>query len=81
MPIWLVLGFTGSDGRVAALARAGRADRQRKQQTTGRGAGIDAQAGRAALSGCSAPDPGQERRPIQIVALYRLGRRPCADRR
>ncbi|MGV2114654.1 IS21 family transposase [Agrobacterium salinitolerans] len=33
----VVLGFTGSYGRVAAFARAWRADRQREQQTTGRG--------------------------------------------
>jgi transposase len=32
------LGYTGSYGRVAAFARAWRADRQREQQTTGRGA-------------------------------------------
>ena len=31
------LGYTGSYGRVAAFARAWRADRQREQQTTGRG--------------------------------------------
>lgn len=31
------LGFTGSYGRVAAFARQWRADRQREQQTTGRG--------------------------------------------
>ena len=31
------LGFTGSYGRVAAFARDWRADRQREQQTTGRG--------------------------------------------
>jgi hypothetical protein len=31
------LGFTGSYGRVAAFARRWRADRQREQQTTGRG--------------------------------------------
>jgi len=33
----LVLGFTGSYGRVAAFARNWRDDRQREQQTTGRG--------------------------------------------
>ena len=33
----VVLGFTGSYGRVAAFARNWRADRQREQQTTGRG--------------------------------------------
>ena len=33
----VVLGFTGSYGRVAAFARQWRADRQREQQTTGRG--------------------------------------------
>lgn len=33
----MVLGFTGSYGRVAAFARDWRADRQREQQTTGRG--------------------------------------------
>ena len=33
----VALGFTGSYGRVAAFARAWRADRQREQQTTGRG--------------------------------------------
>lgn len=33
----VVLGFTGSYGRVAAFARDWRADRQREQQTTGRG--------------------------------------------
>jgi hypothetical protein len=33
----LVLGFTGSYARVAAFARAWKADRQREQQTTGRG--------------------------------------------
>ena len=33
----LVLGFDGSYGRVAAFARDWRADRQRDQQTTGRG--------------------------------------------
>ena len=31
------LGYTGSYGRVAAFARVWRADRQREQQTTGRG--------------------------------------------
>ena len=31
------LGYTGSYGRVAAFARACRADRQREQQTTGQG--------------------------------------------
>ena len=33
----VALGFTGSYGRVAAFARRWRADRQREQQTTGRG--------------------------------------------
>lgn len=33
----VVLGFTGSYGRVAAFARDWRAERQREQQTTGRG--------------------------------------------
>jgi transposase len=33
----VALGFTGSYGRVAAFARDWRADRQREQQTTGRG--------------------------------------------
>ena len=33
----VVLGFTGSYNRVAAFARQWRADRQREQQTTGRG--------------------------------------------
>ena len=33
----VTLGFTGSYGRVAAFARRWRADRQREQQTTGRG--------------------------------------------
>jgi transposase len=33
----VALGFTGSYGRVAAFSRAWRADRQREQQTTGRG--------------------------------------------
>jgi transposase len=33
----VALGFTGSYGRVAAFARNWRADRQREQQTTGRG--------------------------------------------
>ena len=33
----VVLGFTGSYARVAAFARRWRADRQREQQTTGRG--------------------------------------------
>ena len=33
----VTLGFTGSYGRVAAFARAWRADRLREQQTTGRG--------------------------------------------
>ena len=33
----MTLGFTGSYGRVAAFARGWRADRQRDQQTTGRG--------------------------------------------
>ncbi len=33
----VVLGFTGSYGRVAAFARDWRADRQQEQQTTGRG--------------------------------------------
>ncbi len=33
----VALGFTGSYGRVAAFAREWRADRQREQQTTGRG--------------------------------------------
>jgi hypothetical protein len=33
----VVLGFNGSYGRVAAFARGWRADRQREQQTTGRG--------------------------------------------
>ena len=33
----VTLGFTGSYGRVAAFARQWRADRQREQQTTGRG--------------------------------------------
>ena len=33
----VALGFTGSYGRVAAFARQWRADRQREQQTTGRG--------------------------------------------
>jgi transposase len=33
----VVLGFTGSYGRVAAFARKWHADRQREQQTTGRG--------------------------------------------
>ena len=33
----VALGFTGSYGRVAAFARTWRADRQREQQTTGRG--------------------------------------------
>ena len=33
----VVLGFSGSYGRVAAFARAWRADRQRAQQTAGRG--------------------------------------------
>lgn len=33
----LAFGFTGSYGRVAAFARDWRADRQREQQTTGRG--------------------------------------------
>ncbi|CAM8621402.1 COG4584 Transposase and inactivated derivatives [Paracoccaceae bacterium] len=33
----IALGFTGSYGRVAAFARSWRADRQREQQTTGRG--------------------------------------------
>jgi transposase len=33
----VALGFTGSYGRVAAFARKWRADRQREQQTTGRG--------------------------------------------
>ena len=33
----VALGFTGSYSRVAAFARDWRADRQRKQQTTGRG--------------------------------------------
>ena len=33
----VVLGFTGSYGRVAAFARAWRFDRQREQQTAGRG--------------------------------------------
>ena len=33
----VVLGFDGSYGRVAAFARDWRADRQRDQQTTGRG--------------------------------------------
>lgn len=33
----MVLGFDGSYGRVAAFAREWRADRQRDQQTTGRG--------------------------------------------
>ncbi len=33
----VVLGFTGSYGRVAAFARNWRADRQRESQTTGRG--------------------------------------------
>ncbi len=33
----VVLGFTGSYGRVAAFARQWRVDRQREQQTTGRG--------------------------------------------
>jgi len=32
-----VLGFTGSCARVAAFARRWRSDRQREQQTTGRG--------------------------------------------
>ena len=33
----VVLGFTGSHGRVAAFARNWQADRQRESQTTGRG--------------------------------------------
>ena len=33
----VALGFTGSYGRVAAFAREWRVDRQREQQTTGRG--------------------------------------------
>jgi len=33
----VALGFTGSYARVAAFARSWRADRQREQQTTGRG--------------------------------------------
>ena len=33
----VMLGFTGSYARVAAFARRWRTDRQRKQQTTGRG--------------------------------------------
>ena len=33
----VVLGFTGSYGRVAAFAREWRADRHKEQQTTGRG--------------------------------------------
>ena len=33
----VALGFTGSYNRVAAFAREWRADRQREQQTTGRG--------------------------------------------
>ncbi|ANL89002.1 transposase [Rhizobium leguminosarum bv. phaseoli CCGM1] len=33
----VALGFNGSYGRVAAFARDWRADRQREQQTTGRG--------------------------------------------
>jgi transposase len=33
----VALGFTGSYGRVAAFARGWRTDRQREQQTTGRG--------------------------------------------
>jgi hypothetical protein len=33
----IALGFTGSYGRVAAFARSWREDRQRDQQTTGRG--------------------------------------------
>ena len=33
----VALGFTGSYGRVATFAREWRADRQREQQTTGRG--------------------------------------------
>lgn len=33
----MALGFTGSYGRVAAFARQWRVDRQREQQTTGRG--------------------------------------------
>ena len=33
----VTLGYTGSYGRVAAFARVWRADRQREQQTTGRG--------------------------------------------
>jgi recombinational DNA repair protein (RecF pathway) len=33
----VVPGFTESHGRVAAFARDWRADRQREQQTTGRG--------------------------------------------
>lgn len=33
----VTLGFTGSYGRVAAFARLWRTDRQREQQTTGRG--------------------------------------------
>ena len=33
----VTLGFTGSYNRVAAFARQWRAERQREQQTTGRG--------------------------------------------
>ncbi len=33
----VTLGFTGSYARVAAFARQWKADRQREQQTTGRG--------------------------------------------
>ena len=33
----VILGFTGSYGRVAAFARDWRADRQQERQTTGRG--------------------------------------------
>lgn len=33
----VTLGYTGSCGRVAAFARVWRADRQKEQQTTGRG--------------------------------------------
>jgi hypothetical protein len=33
----VALGYTGSYNRVAAFAREWRADRQREQQTTGRG--------------------------------------------
>lgn len=47
----LVLGFDGSYNRVAAFARDWRADRQRDQQTTGRGTFVSLSFRRSSLTG------------------------------